>query len=65
MSRASNILNQMNELSYPGNLGFAEMVQFYREARDSDIAKMEKCLKNDDWEGFKKLIKTVLGVSLQ
>jgi enolase len=54
-----------NEASYSGNLGFEEMVKFYDKASDDEINKMEKFLKNDDWDGFKKLIKKVLGILLK
>lgn len=54
-----------NEASYAGNLGFEEMVKFYDKASDDEVGKMEKYLKNDDWDGFKKLIKKVLGVLLK
>jgi hypothetical protein len=55
----------MTEASYPGNVGFAEMVQFYRKANDKQIDQMEIIIKNNDWTGFKNLIQKVLHINLQ
>jgi hypothetical protein len=55
----------MNEVSYKYNIGFQEMVQFYQKASSSEVKKMESLIKNDNWNGFKKLIKDVLGIQLK
>ena len=55
----------LREISYPGNIGFEEMVRFYQKADKGQIDKMEKIIKKDNWNAFKKLIKKVLGVTLQ
>ena len=55
----------LNEISYKYNIGFQEMVEFYAKASPSEIKKMEKFIKGDNWHGFKKLIKNVLGVDLK
>lgn len=52
------------ELSYKGNVGFQEMVAFYRKATDNEIEEMESIISKDDWIGFKKLIKRVIGINL-
>lgn len=52
------------ELSYKGNVGFQEMVAFYRKATDDEIEKMEIIVQNNNWNGFRKLIKRVTGVNL-
>lgn len=52
------------EAAYKNNLGFQEMVKFFQVANDKQIEKMEKILKDEDWEGFKKIIKEVLGTQL-
>jgi predicted HAD superfamily Cof-like phosphohydrolase len=54
----------LKEASYAGNLGFEEMVRFYRAASDTEIDQMEKVIKKSDWNAFKKLIEKVLGTSL-
>ena len=54
----------LREASYEGNIGFEEMVKFYRSASDNEIEIMEKIIKRNDWNAFKKLIEKVLGISL-
>ena len=66
MSKLRNfILAPVNEAAYAGNIGFEEMVRFYQKASDSDIEKMEKIIKDDDWDGFRAMIKKVLHVDLK
>jgi enolase len=55
----------ITEAPFPGNIGFEEMVKFYQNADKKQITEMEKIIKNNDWEGFKKQIKKVLGVKLK
>jgi len=55
----------MQEASYKYNIGFQEMVAFYDKANKSEIKHMEKLVKGNDWNGFKKLIKKVLGIELK
>jgi hypothetical protein len=57
--------SDLSEAAYPNNIGFAEMVKFYQIANSSDIKKMEIIIKNEDWDGFKMLIKKVTGEKLQ
>jgi hypothetical protein len=52
-------------MSYDENVGFSEMVQFYKVATPSEIQQMASIVKGDDWESFKKLIKRVIGVTLK
>ncbi len=54
----------LTELAYKGNIGFSEMVTFYKKATDKEMEEMEIIIQNNDWNGFKKLIKKVLGVNL-
>jgi enolase len=49
---------------YGGNIGFQEMAEFYQKASASEIKQMEKIIRKEDWDGFKKLIKRVLKVTL-
>lgn len=56
---------RLMEAAYAQNLGFEEMVRFMQAATDAQIALMEKVVEADDWEGFKKLVKKVIGVSLK
>ena len=55
----------IQEVSYKYNIGFEEMVGFYDKASQGQIKQMEKLVKNNDWNGFKKLIKNVIGVNLK
>jgi len=53
------------ESPYKENLGFQEMVSFYRKASDEEIDLMEKIVSRGDWNGFRSLIKKVIGVVLE
>ena len=55
---------ELKEAAYHGNLGFQEMVMFYRKANAQQEAEMEKIIKAEDWAGYKKLVKKVLGIDL-
>jgi hypothetical protein len=56
---------KINEAAYAANIGFEEMVKFYKKASDDEIEEMENIIQKADWEKFKKLIKAVLGVILK
>lgn len=56
---------QIMEASYANNLGFEELVSFYKKATPKDEKEMESILDKNDWVAFKKLIKRVLGVTLK
>lgn len=58
-------LDIINEAPYSGNMGFEEMVKFYRVAKPADEKEMELIIHKNDWEGFRKLIKRVLGIELK
>lgn len=55
----------IDEAVYAGNIGFEELISFYKKASSSEIKQMEKIIKIEDWNEFKKLIKKVLGVLLK
>jgi hypothetical protein len=55
----------LNEAAYAGNIGFEEMVKFYQKATKSEEKRMDKAIKDNDWETFKSLIKLVIGTSLK
>ena len=57
-------INNIIEAAYKGNIGFEEMINFYRKATPEEKKKMEEIVKNNNWNAYKKLIKDVLGVSL-
>jgi enolase len=55
----------LDEAAYPGNIGFEEMVEFYKVASKSEIAEMEKVIKKGDWNKFKELVTKVTGTKLK
>ncbi len=54
----------ITEAAYPGNIGFEEMVSFYKVASKREIALLEKAIKSDNWEQFKDIIQVVLKIKL-
>lgn len=54
----------ISEAAYKNNLGVTELFDFFAKADEDEEAEMDKILKNEDWDGFKKLIKKVIGVNL-
>lgn len=61
----SKLSDKLNEMSYEGNLGFEEMVSFYKKASKAQQFQMETALETEDFTLFKKIIKSVLGISLK
>jgi len=55
----------LTEAAYPGNIGFEEMVKFYKLASEEELETMEKVIDKNDWEKFKELIKKVIETELQ
>ncbi len=39
---------ELNEASYPGNIGFEELSAFYKEASKQEIKQMEEILEKED-----------------
>ena len=57
--------HQIQEAAYVGNLGFSEMVAFYKKANKDEEKQMDVAVKKNDYSLFKQLIKKVLGVTLK
>lgn len=55
----------ITEAAYPGNIGFEELGRFYQTATDAQIKQLEVFIKANDWQGFKKHIKKVMGFNLK
>ena len=55
----------MNEAAYPGNIGFEELVEYYRKASKKEVKRIEDLIRKEDWAGFKVQIQKVIGVKLQ
>jgi len=53
------------EAAYAGNIGFEEMVKFYSKANKKQEKEMDAAVKNNDFEAFKSLIQSVIGVKLK
>lgn len=67
MDIIDNINKEENikEASYSGNIGFQEMVEFYKKASPMDIKYIEKLIKDNNWNGVKRLFKKILGINLK
>ena len=46
--------------AYPDNVGFPEVVKFYQRATEAQKDKMANFCRDNDWDGFKNLIKKVV-----
>jgi len=55
----------IDEAAYHGNIGFQEMVQLYQVATPSQLKRVEKAVKNNDWNMFMILVKEILGIGLK
>ena len=55
----------LSEAAYKGNIGFEEMVRFYRKANKAQEKNMDKAVKDNDFNLFKSLILQVIGVTLK
>lgn len=55
----------LKEASYPGNIGFSEMMKFYKIATPDQVSEMEDLLKRGDfkraWKLLEKVAKTRMG----
>ena len=53
------------EAVYSGNIGMIETFQFYQDASDDQISKLEKLISNDKIKQAWKLIQQVTDINLQ
>lgn len=53
-----------DEASYQGNLGYSEMIKFYKIASNKDIEEMEMLLKVGDYKAVWKLLQRVTKTNL-
>lgn len=60
-------MEELNEATYKGNLGFEEMVKFWNKAKKEDLQAMNKILSKPkpSFDEFKELIRKVTGVELK
>jgi hypothetical protein len=61
------IIEKLDEATYPGNIGFEEMVKFWKLASKKDIKTMDKMLlkTKPSFDEFKELIRKVVGTELE
>jgi len=50
--------------SYPDSVGFQKMVEFHQRSTQVQKDKMADLCRDNDWDGFKELIKKVVGIDL-
>jgi len=68
MARLKNYIlppDNVNEAAYFGNIGFEELMEFYKKANRREEFQMKKIIERGDWEAFRKMIKTVTGKELK
>ena len=58
--KTRQIVKNLWEASCPDNVGFVEMVKSYQTATQAQTEKMGKRCRNNDWDGFEKLINKVV-----
>jgi len=54
----------LKEHAYKGNMGFEELMLFYKKATPDQVQEMEAIIRNQDWIAFRMLIQKVTGVTL-
>jgi len=60
-----NKLRYILEAAYIGNIGFEEMIKLYQKATPKETKQIEKVIADEDWNGYKKLVKKILNVNLK
>lgn len=64
LERKGDAMQIVKEASYPGNLGYSEMMKFYKVATEDEISEMEDLLKRGDFKGVWRLLQRVTGTKL-
>jgi hypothetical protein len=57
-------LHQINEATYPGNLGMMEMFKFYQVATPEEKVRMKKLIADKMTDAAWELLQKVTGVKL-
>jgi hypothetical protein len=57
-------LKQLDEASYPGNLGMMEMFKFYQVATDAEKIHMKQLIANKSFDEAWEFLQKVTGVTL-
>lgn len=59
-----NITEEVNEASYPGNIGVMELVKFHQTANDDEKKRLKGLIANKKTKDAWELVQTKLGVKL-
>jgi hypothetical protein len=59
-----NLLEQLDEATYAGNIGMMELVKFYSKASPKDRSVLQSYIKNKKHKEAWKLVQDVTGVKL-
>jgi hypothetical protein len=54
----------ITEASYPGNIGFVEVMNFYKKASEVEKTIFNVFMKNQDYKKAWKLVQQVVGIRL-
>jgi hypothetical protein len=58
------ISNLLLEISYEGNVGFSEVMEFYKIATPEQVSEFEEMLESNDLKNAWEMIQSVTGVRL-
>jgi hypothetical protein len=61
----AKLTNYILEISYEGNVGIHEMVQFFRVATPEEVKKFEELMAVNDLPNAWELVQRVVGVRLK
>jgi len=61
----TKIVNYLLEISYEGNVGLHEMVQFFQVANPEEVKRFEDLMAANDLPNAWELIQQVVGVRLK
>jgi len=64
IKRIAGTMSKESE-AYPGNLGFVEMLEFFKIASPEQEAEMDRMLDAGDYEGVWDLLREVTGHDLE
>lgn len=60
-----NKIDEGVDIIEEGAVAWEELTKFYKIASKEELDRMIKFVKKDDWDEFKKLIYSVIGVRLK
>lgn len=60
-----NKIDESIDFIEEGAVAWEELTEFYKTANKDELAKMVSFVKKENWEEFKKLIYSVIGVKLK